>query len=368
MKINMENERIKRKHLHWLRSAKRYSEDTIQAYERAVETWEAYTHCRDFHRITTKVAGDFSDWVNDQVRSGKTLSASTRYQIVRLVRSFYEWLATQPGRSSKAITVALSYLSVERKTVMEASSPGRRDVPTLAYIQKLANSISISTELDRRDRALISFLLLSGARTSAVATLPLGCFDTESLMVYQDPKQGVKTKNGKYIPTRLFVADRTLLGYVLEWVDFLRREKLFGDHDPLFPRTRVAQEAGGLAFEAKDVVPVFWKSGGPIDSMVKSRALAAGLRPYHCHAFRHTIARLAMSKARSGEELKAISQNLGHAHFETTAVVYGHLDDSKVAEVMESMNFEPVSKRPSASDKLKDLARKVLEDDLTDED
>ena len=108
MKINMDNERVKRRHLKYMQMAKRFSEDTICAYERAIEAWEIFTCQRDFRRITVKQAGDFAVWLKNRLNRGTSLSAATQYQMVRLVRSFYLWLATQPGRSSKSITVALA--------------------------------------------------------------------------------------------------------------------------------------------------------------------------------------------------------------------------------------------------------------------
>jgi hypothetical protein len=47
----------------------------------------------------------------------------------------------------------------------------------LEYVRRLVDSIVVSNEIDQRDRAMISFTLLSGMRDQAIASLPLGCFD-----------------------------------------------------------------------------------------------------------------------------------------------------------------------------------------------
>jgi integrase len=366
MKINTENERLKRRYLKYMQLAKRYSDDTICAHERAVEQWEIYTCHRDFRRITAKQAGGFSDWLIGLSNKGRLLSAATRCQFVRLVRTFYLWLATQPGRNSKSIIDAVGYLTVERETMAEANSPGRRRVPTLAYVKALADSITVGNEVDARDKALVAFLLLSGARASAVATLSLGCFDRDKLVVYQDPRRGVKTKNRKFIRTTLVPFDQSLLTYFLTWVDYLRQDKLYGDEAPLFPRTKVAQTAKCLSFEAAGIEPEFWADGCRIDHIIKERAHKAGLEPYDCHSFRHTHVQLAFSKGRSGEELKAISQNIGHEHFATTASVYSHLDEDKVTEIIGSLNFEPTRETNLSHEQLKALKKMLAKIDLTD--
>lgn len=339
MNLNIENERTKRKHVYWLQHAKRFSESTIQAIERAIAEWERYTHGRDFRRITPKQAGQFSEWLSDSSSTGRQLSAATRYQMVRLVRSFYLWLAAQPGRNSKLILNALSYLTVNRETVAEATSPGKRKIPTLSYVRRLVDSIVVANEVDLRDRAIIAFMLCSGARAGAAASLSLGCFDEDSLIVDQDPKHGVKTKNRSRILTRLIVPDKILVEHIRAWVHHLKEDRLFGSQDPLFPRTRVRQNSE-RRFEATDVAPIFWSSGVRIDQILKRRAAAARLEPIDCHALRHAHTQIAFSRAKSGEELKAISQNLGHRHFATTASVYAHLEESKQCELIGALPFD----------------------------
>ncbi len=365
--MNSGNLRIKRRYLQYMKQAKRYSDDTIVAHERAVEFWEIFTHDRDYRRITVKQAGEFSDWLKGRTVRGELLSATTRYHTVRLVKAFFVWLASQPGRNSKAITVALSYLTVERETVAEATSPGRRKVPTLDYIKALVDSIRGDDEISMRDRAMIAFLLLSGARASAVATLRLGCFDRKRCVVYQDPRLGVKTKNRKFIKTTLVPLDQSLLGHFLKWVDYLRQVKLWGDEAPIFPRTRVIQPGGGLSYEAAGVEPVFWKEGSRVDQIIKARATKAELEPYDCHSFRHTHVRLSYSKARTGDEQKAISQNIGHSHMATTTSIYLHLPDDQVEEIISGLDGDSPEANEMTPDEIRVWRKMVKRFRLTDD-
>ncbi|MDD4052450.1 MAG: site-specific integrase [candidate division Zixibacteria bacterium] len=218
----------------------------------------------------------------------------------------------------------------------------------MEYVVQLANSIKVETEIDRRDQALIAFLLLSGMRDSAAASLPLGCFDRGKLTINHDPSEGVKTKFGKAYLTCLFRFDDQLLDYVTTWAEYLEKDKLFSSTDPLFPRTRVTQAPGSLSFCADAVGPFFWKGAGSIREILKSRAKAAGLEYYHPHTFRHATAHLAIRGCNSPEEMKAISQNLGHEQVMTTLMTYGNLDSHRVEELIGMLDFSPESRDRAA--------------------
>jgi len=70
----------------------------------------------------------------------------------------------------------------------------------LEYVRRLVDSIVVSNEIDQRDRAMISFTLLSGMRNHAIASLPLGCIDDAKRLIVQNPRQGVRTKCAKLMP------------------------------------------------------------------------------------------------------------------------------------------------------------------------
>jgi len=75
----------------------------------------------------------------------------------------------------------------------------------------------------------------------------------------QDPKDGVKTKFGKLIYTKFFPVDEDIEKIVIDWVKFLREEKLYSDNDPLFPRTKLAHNKD-FYFEAQGLEAIGWKT------------------------------------------------------------------------------------------------------------
>src|SRR4051812_32662147 len=66
-------------------------------------------------------------------------------------------------------------LSIKDARVAKAARPER--VPTLEQIRHVLNVMPTSTEIQLRDRALVAFTLLTGARDGAVASLKLGHVD-----------------------------------------------------------------------------------------------------------------------------------------------------------------------------------------------
>jgi len=340
MNANVKNEKLKRSFFKWLREAKGFSESTVVAVESALGRWEEFTHNEDFGRFTSSKAVSFKKYLDRPNQNGKALSANSRYHCLAHVRLFFQWLSTQPGFKSRITAEAISYLTLDRKTVQSISSPGPKKCPAFEHVRQLVDSIEIKTEIDQRDQALVAFLFLSGMRDNAVATLPLGCFDPETLEVRQNPQKGVATKFGKSIVSHLVKFDQHLLDRVKGWVRYLREERLFTDADPLFPRTKVAQGDNSMAFESQGVERVFWRGAGSIRSILKERSEQAKLPYFYPHLYRHGHIRHAMRFCRTAEEMRAVSQNVGHEHIGTTLQTYGKLDDFRLAEVIDCLDFE----------------------------
>ena len=111
------------------------------------------------------------------------------------------------------------------------------------------------TDIDLRNRAVIAFTLLTGARDGAIASLKLKHVDVAEGKVVQDARE-VHTKFSKTFTTWFFPVGDDVRQIVVDWVNYLATEKLFGPVDPLFPATEVVQDqyhqfqAGGLSRRA----------------------------------------------------------------------------------------------------------------------
>ena len=341
MKYKAKNEKVKSQYFKHLREAEGYSEKTLEVVEKSIWKYEEFSKEDDYALFTDKVAGQFKKWLSKQTkRTGGSLSLAYQYHLLRHVRAFFLWLSGQPGYKSRISAYDAQYLKLDKKQSRIATSTKPREYPTLEYTIKLCKTIPTKTEMDQRDRALIAFHFLSAMRVSAIFSLPLGCFNVDNLEVNQDPKQGVLTKNGKRIMTKLFNFDNVLLSYVREWVDYLQKVKCYGNSAPLFPRTKLEQNGDfDLCFKGKEVTPEFWQAEGAILTIFKTRMTNAELTYYSPHTFRHGAIAFARKFCRTEEQRKAISQNVGHEHVGTT-FSYGNMDEYRVSDVIGQMHFQ----------------------------
>ena len=211
----------------------------------------------------------------------------------------------------------------------------------------------INTEIERRNRALIAFTLLTGARDGAIASTKLKHVDLATDSFYQDARE-VNTKFSKTFRTFFFPVGDEIRRIVVEWVSYLREEKLWGNDDPLFPTTRIVLGTT-RQFEVSGVEREHWKGASPIRMIFREAFINAGLPYFNPHSFRNTLVRLGQSVCQSPEEFKAWSQNLGHEKVLTTFFSYGEVGCERQGEIIRGLS-EP---RFVASTDFNDLAEAV---------
>jgi integrase len=182
----------------------------------------------------------------------------------------------------------------------------------------------MSTEIELRNRALIAFCLLTGARDGAIASLKLKHVDLGTKSIDQDARE-VNTKFSKSFRTFFFPVGDDIVKVFADWVIFLREHELWGNDDPLFPATNVCV-GSARQFEAHGVQRRHWQNAAPIRAIFRSSFVAAGLPYFNPHSFRNALARLGEEVCRTPEEFKAWSQNLGHEKPLTTFLSYGEIE------------------------------------------
>jgi integrase len=188
------------------------------------------------------------------------------------------------------------------------------------------------TEIDRRNRALIAFAILSGARDRAIISFRLKHVDIERSLIEQDSRE-VRTKRAKTFTTWFFPVGEDIRKIVVDWAEFLRKEKGFGPDDPVFPKTRVAP-SDDLAFRALSLDHAPWANANPVREVFREACARAGLPHFNPHLFRDTLVQLAYDLKLDAEAFKAWSQNLGHESCLTTFSSYGTLAPSRQAEII----------------------------------
>jgi integrase len=274
-------------------------------------------------------------------RTKDRLSKATLYATLTALKRFFTWLAGQPGYKSRISYSDAEYFNLSAKETRIAKAHREVRVPTLEQIRHVIQTMPAITEVERRDRALIAFTILTGARDGATASLKLKHVEIQQGRVDQDARQ-VKTKFSKSFTTWFFPVGDDFREIVVSWIQYLRQEKLWGLDDPLFPATKIVV-GHTRHFEASGFDRKHWSSAGPIRDIFKRAFAAAGLPYFNPHSFRKILALLGGQVCKSPEEYKAWSQNLGHENVLTTFSSYGDVAGHRQAEIIRSLGNQPTT-------------------------
>jgi integrase len=334
---NPENERIKRAYFTYLVEAQGFSEPTLDEVAKAINRFETYTKFRDFKAFHIEQAKGFKASLAEQMslRTGDYLSKATLYATLNALKRFFIWLAGQPGYRSRISYSDAEYFNLSAKETRIAKARREERVPTLEQIQHVISVMPASTEIERRDRALIAFTILSGARDRATASLKLKHINCDQGRVDQDARQ-VNTKFSKTFTTWFFPVGDDIRRIVVDWLHYLRQEKLWCLDDPLFPATKIVL-GDSHHFEVSGLDRKHWSSAGPIRTIFKDAFAEAGLPYFNPHSFRKTLAQLGEKLCRTPEQFKAWSQNLGHEKVLTTFSSYGEVPVERQREIIRQL-------------------------------
>jgi integrase/recombinase XerD len=353
-KFNAKNERIKRDYFVFLTDAKQHDESTVDVVAKAISRFEIYTNKRDFKAFHFEQAVGFKKHLAKQknLQTGKPLSKATMRGTLAALKRFFQWLSMQSGYKSSVSYSDAEYFNQSEKDARIATAKRSKPVPTLEQIKHVLEVMPSSSLVEMRNRALIAFVLLTGARDSAVASFKLKHVNLSARSVFQDARE-VNTKASKTFTTYFFPVGDEVAEIVVQWVNYLREELLFGEDDPLFPRTEVKPSATSN-FEATGLTREHWKTADPIRKIFKGSFEAAGLSYFNPHSFRNTLVRLGEKIAASPEGFKAWSQNLGHSGVLTTFYSYGEVQESRQAEILGELRLPLVKGVTDDADRFAD--------------
>lgn len=363
-KHNANNERVKRKYFAYLKEAMRHSEPTVDACAKALDRFEVYTKHRDFKAFHFQQAIAFKKHLAEQngQRSGEKLSKATLYATLTQLKRFFWWLAGQPGYKSRFQYSDADYFNLSDKDTRVATAQREQKAPTLEQAKAVINTMPTGTEIERRNRALIAFTLLTGARDSAIASMKLKHVDLVANRVNQDARE-VKTKFSKTFNTYFFPVGDEIRGIVAEWVSYLREVKLWGNDDPLFPKTCIAV-GETRQFEVTGLERNHWSTATPIRTIFREAFDRAGVPYFNPHSFRNTLAKLGEDVCKSPEEFKAWSQNLGHEKVLTTLTSYGEVACHRQGEIMRVLATPQQAVQSDANEIAEAVCKKLCASDL----
>jgi integrase/recombinase XerD len=353
---NPKNERIKKRYYHFLKEADQKAESTINAIRKAISRFETYTGMKDFGTFNEDQAVGFKKHLSSlkTERTGEPLSTSTILHTVNTLKECFKWLSEQQGYKSRIHRPDIKFLSLSAKETRAAKAPKYRNFPTLEQIHRAILAMPTTTDIERRDRALLACAIVSGARDSALISLKIKHIDLERRHVIQDPTE-VKTKASKRIDTWFFPVGDDLQQIVIDWVKHLKENKYYGFNDPLFPRTRLVHDAT-QSFKVGGLEPISWQNTSPARRIFRNAFEAVDLPYFNPHSFRKTLVQLGEQICKTPEEFKAWSQNLGHEGVLTTFTSYGRVDTHRQGEIIRRLG-----EKGGENGDVKRLLREVME-------
>ena len=334
-KINEENERIKRSYLQYLKTAKRKDASTVLKAAEGILRFEASAGYANFKRFRIEQAVKFQERLSEEVSksTGKPLSKSSIRSILAANKGFFFWLAGESGYKSRIRHSDADYFNMDAKGARVASAVRETPYPSMEMARHAFSYMPEATEIDRRNKAIFAFLMLTGARDGAIASLRLKHINMIDGCVYQDARE-VKTKGSKTFTTYFLPVDPEYLVCFTVWVTHLKKVALFGPNDPLFPPPQMGLVDGG--FKVTGLKREIYQNASAIRAAMKDAFIRADLPPFTPHAFRKTLVKWADTAYPTREAFKAFSQNIGHSSVITTVSAYCPVSVERQAELIKS--------------------------------
>ena len=333
---NAKNERIKRDYFRYQTEAKQKSKATLKGTIKAIDRFEIYNQFKDFSTFNKEQAIAFKKHLINQKaeKSQLPLSKATVLSTMNTLKDFFQWIAFQPGYKSKIHVPDIEYFNLSEKEVRVAKAAKLKDFPSLEQIRKTIKNMPVETLINRRDRTLLAFAILTGMRDAAIASVKIKHINLSSspIMVKQEPDQ-VKTKFSKQIFTHFLPVGDDFVEIFKSWITELKETLYYKPNDSVFPKTKLRLNDQQF-FESDGLDVVCWANASPIRKIFKTAFQAAGLPYFSPHRFRDTLVHYGQEICKSPEEFKAWSQSLGHDSPLMTFVSYGTLDPYRQGKVL----------------------------------
>jgi len=224
------------------------------------------------------------------------IAASTARIELIAVKIFFRWLVMRKHISADPADPILP----PRQEKHLPSSLNEQDA------QRLVESVTGASPLDRRDRAILELFYASGVRLSELADAKL-----ENLSL----EEGWIRVTGKGSKTRLSPVGGAARDAIAAWLEH-------GRPALVKPKTQ------SHVFITRNGTRL---TTARIQQIVKERAALCGLDParIHPHLLRHSFATHLLN---NGADLRVIQEMLGHADISTTQI-YTHVDQARLKDV-----------------------------------
>ena len=281
--------------LNHIRVEKGLSENTVAAYRRDLEKFEAFAKKRKL-AVESVSRDDLVDFLAGLYRQNLESRTVARHLVT--LRNFFRFAQTQEMVASDPA------INLESPKI-------RRNLPgylRLEEVEKLLEQPDAKTPTGARDRAMLEVLYSTGLRVSEL--IGLGVSDL-------DNKVGCIRCTGKGDKQRIVPVGRKALGIV---------EKYLRDGRPELVRQARAAASPALFVNRRGVA----LSRVGVWKILSAYGRKAGLRvPLTPHMLRHSFATHLLER---GADLRSVQLMLGHADISTTQI-YTHVVEERLKQI-----------------------------------
>lgn len=335
-KRNEQNERTKRRYVTYQKQALGKDDKTTDKALAALVLFEESTRFKPFKKFHIEQAARFKEYLAKAKnrRTGKPLTHATVDGNLRMVKAFFHWLAGQPGFKSVLSYADVEYFNNTAKNSRIAHTQRDVQFPSIQQALHAFQAMPNGTDIEKRNKALFAFFMLTGARDGAVASLKLKHVNLADGHIFQDGRD-VNTKNGKTIDTWFFPVDAAYLECFEAWVRYLQDERLFGREDALFPKPEVKAVNG--KFQTVGLSRENYANASKLIRIIREAFAMVRFPEFTPHSFRKTLGLYANQVCKTPEEFKAWSLNLGHENMATTFSAYMPVDRNRHRDLIRGM-------------------------------
>ncbi len=286
----------------YLRIERSLSPNSVEAYLNDVRKLHEYIskHKEEINPADLTYA-DLSDFI--MFIAGSDDAPRTQARLVSGIRSFCRYMLTE-----NIITEDPSVLIESPRTGMKLP-----EVLSVAEIDRMVNSIDLSTPEGHRNRAIIETMYGCGLRVSELVSMRLTDIHR---------KEGFVSVTGKGNKQRLVPLGSVALKEIDNYMQRRMTLPVITDVNILFLNRRGKRLTRVMVFK-----------------IIRSTAAAAGIKKkISPHTLRHSF---ATHLVEGGADLRAVQEMLGHESI-TTTEIYTHLDRSYLRDTM--MMYHPRAK------------------------
>ena len=270
---------------------------TQVTYDKVVCNFAAYLARNNISQPTREDVIGYRKWMTDEDNNGANAvyKPSTARVYMTVVKKFFSWLASKGMYLNVAAGVKLPEMSTDEHS---------RDALTLEEARATISSFTGKSEIELRDKCIMSLMIGCGLRSCEIVRLDLG--DVEKRRGMWFLKIHGKKRTGKVDSVALSGALKKILD------DYLAVRPAGKKGSPMFIST--SRRCRGARLETQTVSRLAKKTFVKIG--VESDRVT-------CHSCRHAHATLALQ---NGVPLREVSKNLRHRDSRVTEVYLHDLD------------------------------------------